>query len=292
MSLVEKIVNNYIFIPPPFDISKSRLIETEDGIPYRIIQVKPESPDPSLVNITIKLLYCHGNTEDVISAWDHVNLFLKSLHAACSYLEVNVYILCILWDYPGYSVSKIEMDLTVWQEQAKVIWKKLLDLNIKEECYDVYNIAWGYSIGTAMACYLSSEVSCDMVWLQAPFATLIGGAGKTVSAYFLGPWIDNISSLKNKNKNVFACAIFAGDDQLLPVRINEPELEPYLDLIIINAKADHEWFIDVQGIEFSVECFKKEIISMYEKRNCITIEKEGETKDINEEIEDYLRENP
>ncbi len=267
-------VNNNIFRPPKYIKAKGVKVEkltlpNHNGgfIPY-CISTDLTNPDKE-PGIVIRILYNHGNSEDIMSSYPHIELFLIQLKK--HFIELNPLIICILWDYPTYGESTLtlaDLDIETLEEQAKLIWDTLITLPPTSPQNITYNIVLGYSIGTSMACYLAKEVDCDLIWLQAPFKELISGSGRNHLQSVIGPWISNKEYLMKKNKNVRIYAIYAERDEWLDYSKNGLDV----DWSILKHNADHEWFIGGVG---SVECgqfFAETLMNLYQERNKVIIE--------------------
>ena len=98
-------MNKYIFQPPRTPRSvKERgelMCNMESGIPF--IQLDNDF-DESAVEIIVKILYSHGNGEDLYSCMKYLKLFIDYLPKKINEKKVGYVVWA--WDYPSYGESK------------------------------------------------------------------------------------------------------------------------------------------------------------------------------------------
>ncbi len=285
-TIINRYVNDKIFKPPVYDVSRhiGVLLEEELDIPYITIVKDGFSDDILELPIVLKILYCHGNAEDISTCKSHVNIFINEL--VKYFVGKQIRIVCFIWDYPTYGKSKEkEITLPLWEQHADAIWDNLLKYEPGTPL--TYNIAWGYSIGSAMACYLSSRPSCDMVWLHAPFSTIVGGSGHTIYETLIGPWIDNRLHLSKQHDGVEVYALFGELDAALTYEMNSTALRPYVKECILMDGMDHLSFIELPDMIRCVELLGRHVQELHDKRHMIEIQMIEERI-----IEDLLLDDP
>jgi len=301
MSL-KKIINSHLFTPPARHINtlqayrmnrNTNFLFTDSKVPIYQLNFHCTTKNKSVdKNLHINIIYFHGNSSDVYSTTDQLNILGESLIKQISNTEninfSNVYISIISYEYPGYfstggpfdvQISSINKNLIGdWCEHIASDFNNKNALNALNSTY--YNILYGYSIGCGFATITMKHViqNLDLVLLEAPFSSVYNVAKEKTTESCLGSlllsfWsnndheyfnnVKNIGKIPNESRRFKIFVIMGMDDEWCGGIIHQNEFVKLLDEGKIDTihmtRNNHYQFLETNSILFTSDVIYKNI---------------------------------
>ncbi len=275
------ILSNFAFKPPEYNGIRAGHVQDSNGTPWVLYQRRPETGDK-----VIRILFSHGTSDDIYTSGPHVGVLLSEIYAR----HEDAHIICIVWDYPTYSSSRLgpeHLNKRALCDIAVNMWDILHTIPTDPCRTNQVNISLGSSIGTGFASYISRYTGCTLTVLQTPFAYLTGGTGHTYVEKLIGPGLDNVTNLKFRTAGCQVHLLWAYKDDVIPMSLNRKYLLPFIEgeeEFQHGTIQGHNVFNTLAGAHFTAVYISKVLDSIYDTREQEKLFFEGHEPDILEII--------
>lgn len=268
--MISRLIRSFLFNPPqynPKDLPPGGFLSI-DGIPTRLIRGGGSEESVSRI-IHVNILYCHGNQEDLVSAYKNVVKVVDQLPGLSDDGTTAFEFEATLWDYPGYTTAPYigiptEEDLT--DRAVKVARRAFAEPKFPDDITcEVYNILWGYSLGAGVAC--STAVRDDfkpvhLLLLQAPWRSVLScsAGGLDWAKLLISESNDLFLNYKNITpaKAMRRVVQMAKDDLLIPFDENSEAFRGKVDEFQA-VSGGHETFFTDWGVRSTQQIIRSEV---------------------------------
>jgi len=265
-SYINSIIQNIAFQPPlALDHKFNFCHLLAQKIPY----FKYETPlgyqeDPD--KIICRVLYNHGNQEDLSNVLPKIRLIYNSIYSDRATNPDSVTnkhkleFIFYAWDYPFYGISpegREKLNEETIKSNALEMFNFMMKEKERESQYRNVTIVWGYSLGVGVSCSLLDTKKVDFMYLEAPYVSLfksveISALHLTVLMRIFSQYdmFKNEAALKRNKGADEACYIALGiaeKDKIFPCSKNLLLLTGLYDEHYIFSNQGHSYFAYEEG---------------------------------------------